>query len=91
MLIVVKATSVSTKTDGTTIAHSAGVVDESGRAAFGAHIGIHNSLDAVMVDNISVGSDVHPVGGNVDAEDELFALPLSPRSPEMARSPFSIL
>ena len=47
------------------------------------------SLDAV------VGSGAAPAsapGANDDnVEEDLFALPLSPRSPEMAKSPFSML
>ncbi|KAI1819372.1 hypothetical protein F4861DRAFT_140897 [Xylaria intraflava] len=45
------------------------------------------SLDAVM------GNDPHavPVSQARDTEDELFALPMSPRSPEMKTSPFSLL
>ncbi len=49
------------------------------------------SLDTVL------GNDLHaPVAatGNdepVDIEEGLFALPMSPRSPEMAKSPFSLL
>ncbi|KAK4044588.1 hypothetical protein C8A01DRAFT_12086 [Parachaetomium inaequale] len=49
------------------------------------------SLDAI------VGSGVAPVaaarvdGGDDATEEDLFALPMSPRSPEMKRSPFSIL
>lgn len=29
--------------------------------------------------------------GHQDPEEDLFVLPLSPRSPEMAKSPFSLL
>ena len=54
-------------------------------------MGVHNSLDAVISDSQAVGSNANLGGNVVDAEDELFALPLSPRSPEMARSPFSLL
>jgi hypothetical protein len=49
------------------------------------------SLDAI------VGSGVTPVaaarddGGDDATEEDLFALPMSPRSPEMKRSPFSML
>lgn len=98
-MIVVKT--ATTSTDTTIATRSAGAVDRPGPAAFGTRIGlrtsiephmnVHSSLDAVIRDNQAVGSDVN-LGGNVaDAEDELFALPLSPRSPEMARSPFSLL
>lgn len=45
------------------------------------------SLDAI------VGSGAAPraVAPAEDVEEDLFALPMSPRSPEMKRSPFSIL
>ena len=44
------------------------------------------SLDAM------VGSGVHrPAAPAEDVEEDLFALPMSPRSPEMKRSPFSML
>ncbi|CAK7220845.1 hypothetical protein SCUCBS95973_004294 [Sporothrix curviconia] len=53
--------------------------------------GVQSSLDAVIQDS-HVGGRSTDTGSNVvDGEDELFALPLSPRSPEMARSPFSLL
>ena len=35
------------------------------------------------------GSNGFAVGDATDAEDELFALPMSPRSPETTKSPFS--
>lgn len=40
-----------------------------------------NSIDAITNDKI-------PTKEEMETEDELFALKLSPRSPEMARSPF---
>jgi hypothetical protein len=46
------------------------------------------SLDAI------VGSGVRsppPPTAEADVEEDLFALPMSPRSPEMKRSPFSLL
>lgn len=44
------------------------------------------SLDAI------VGSGVRPPPpAEADVEEDLFALPMSPRSPEMKRSPFSLL
>lgn len=52
-------------------------------------VGVHHSLDAVMQD--SRAADSVASLDNADGEDELFALPLSPRSPEMAKSPFSLL
>ncbi|GAP82546.1 hypothetical protein SAMD00023353_0100890 [Rosellinia necatrix] len=45
------------------------------------------SLDAV----IGNGQPVVPVSQTRDTADELFALPMSPRSPEMKTSPFSFL
>ncbi|TGJ87625.1 hypothetical protein E0Z10_g1123 [Xylaria hypoxylon] len=45
------------------------------------------SLDAV----ISNTQPVAPISQTKDTEDELFALPMSPRSPEMKTSPFSFL
>lgn len=45
------------------------------------------SLDAVI--GGQKPGDVAP--GPKDTEDELFALPMSPRSPEMTTSPFSLL
>jgi len=46
------------------------------------------SLDAI------VGNQFPPVRGpcgDDNTEEDLFALPMSPRSPEMKRSPFSLL
>jgi hypothetical protein len=49
------------------------------------------SLDAI-VGSGTVPAAAAKVGGGDDAtEEDLFALPMSPRSPEMKRSPFSIL
>lgn len=45
------------------------------------------SLDAVMG---GAGGGSRP-DDNHDNEEDLFALPMSPRSPEMAKSPFSML
>jgi len=45
------------------------------------------SLDAVMGGEVLQAKADAPVEG----EEELFALPLSPRSPDMAMSPFSLL
>ncbi|KAJ0300757.1 hypothetical protein COL516b_008328 [Colletotrichum fioriniae] len=42
------------------------------------------SLDAMLA-----GGGLHPRQQDQDQEEELFALPMSPRSPEMKRSPFS--
>ncbi|KAH8883969.1 hypothetical protein GQ53DRAFT_407460 [Thozetella sp. PMI_491] len=43
------------------------------------------SLDAI------VGNNVAAADGQGNTEEDLFALPMSPRSPEMAKSPFSLL
>jgi len=51
----------------------------------------HGSLASL---NVIVGSNLPSTsreGGDLTTEDELFALPMSPRSPEMKRSPFSRL
>lgn len=49
------------------------------------------SLDAIMGSG-AASAAVGKVSGGDDAnEEDLFALPMSPRSPEMKRSPFSIL
>ena len=45
------------------------------------------SLDTVLGGGTVKGAAAEPVEG----EEELFALPLSPRSPDMAKSPFSVL
>lgn len=45
------------------------------------------SLDAIM----GGSQPVAPVSQTREPEDELFALPMSPRSPEMTTSPFSLL
>ncbi|KAI1435687.1 hypothetical protein GGR50DRAFT_293381 [Xylaria sp. CBS 124048] len=45
------------------------------------------SLDAVIIS----GQHAAPIAQTRDTEDELFALPMSPRSPEMTTSPFSLL
>ncbi|KAI0965658.1 hypothetical protein F4678DRAFT_467338 [Xylaria arbuscula] len=52
-----------------------------------ATVGGVASLDAVMNNT----QPVAPVSQARDPEDELFALPMSPRSPEMKTSPFSFL
>lgn len=44
---------------------------------------------AVSLDSILNGMTMPGEADSV--EDELFALPMSPRSPEMKRSPFSVL
>ncbi|KAK5652611.1 hypothetical protein OQA88_10372 [Cercophora sp. LCS_1] len=46
------------------------------------------SLDAIVGAKVP---PVHPDGTDDNGEGELFALPMSPRSPEMKRSPFSLL
>ncbi|ERS98018.1 hypothetical protein HMPREF1624_06191 [Sporothrix schenckii ATCC 58251] len=84
---------------------SADVVDVPMLAAIGTSVGLrtsiephisgHGSLDAVIGKsqngNRNTNDDAKLGGGRPGTEDDLFALPLSPRSPEMARSPFSLL
>ena len=48
--------------------------------------GAVTSLDAVL----ETGA-LPTKGPDVDTEEDLFALPMSPRSPEMKKSPFSLL
>ncbi|KAH6660229.1 hypothetical protein BKA67DRAFT_44733 [Truncatella angustata] len=48
------------------------------------------SLDAMMEDDKSAPPARPPLENQV-TEDELFALPMSPRSPEMKKSPFSMI
>lgn len=47
--------------------------------------GTVGSLNAMINDNKPAGAKAH------ETEDELFMLPMSPRSPEMKKSPFSFL
>ncbi|KAF9869426.1 hypothetical protein CkaCkLH20_13088 [Colletotrichum karsti] len=47
---------------------------------------VSHSLDAVLGNN----NPVPPTKQDHDQEEDLFALPMSPRSPEMGRSPFSL-
>ncbi|KJR82615.1 uncharacterized protein SPSK_03387 [Sporothrix schenckii 1099-18] len=65
------------------------------RTSIEPHISGHGSLDAVIGKsqngNRNTNDDAKLGGGRPGTEDDLFALPLSPRSPEMARSPFSLL
>ncbi|OAA61154.1 hypothetical protein SPI_05178 [Niveomyces insectorum RCEF 264] len=66
----------------------------------GAHAGAHtvvdlpagviHSLDAVMQDERAKDGQPTKIDAT-EGEDELFALPMSPRSPDMAKSPFSFL
>jgi len=46
------------------------------------------SLDAIVGANLT---SARAAGPDESTEEELFALPMSPRSPEMKRSPFSLL
>jgi hypothetical protein len=46
------------------------------------------SLDAIVGTNLP---PARAAGSDEATEEELFALPMSPRSPEMKRSPFSLL
>jgi len=45
------------------------------------------SLDAIVGSGLPAAKG----GGDDATEEDLFALPMSPRSPEMKRSPFSLL
>jgi hypothetical protein len=45
------------------------------------------SLDTVL----GTGTPAAAAAAETDTEEDLFALPMSPRSPEMKRSPFSLL
>ncbi|KAI1776712.1 hypothetical protein F4818DRAFT_358143 [Hypoxylon cercidicola] len=49
------------------------------------------SLDAVLGSGQQQQTAVPPATQSKETEDELFALPMSPRSPEMKTSPFSFL
>jgi hypothetical protein len=48
------------------------------------------SLDAIVGSGVARAAAAAD-GGEDTTEEDLFALPMSPRSPEMKRSPFSIL
>ncbi|KAK4180430.1 hypothetical protein QBC36DRAFT_30956 [Triangularia setosa] len=75
---------------------SATALDAGGQAGRGiavvsAGAGVA-SLDAVIGNSLPQSSSAAGKPGTEDAtEEDLFALPMSPRSPEMKRSPFSIL
>jgi hypothetical protein len=47
------------------------------------------SLNAVLKGEVTSGGN--EVSSSQDAEEDLFALPISPRSPDMKKSPFSTL
>lgn len=49
-----------------------------------------HSLDAV-IGGVGLPAAASSKEEAVETEEELFALPMSPRSPEMKRSPFSLL
>lgn len=49
------------------------------------------SLDAIVGGGLSQPAGTAAEGDDDANEEDLFALPMSPRSPEMKRSPFSIL
>ncbi|KAK0729428.1 hypothetical protein B0T21DRAFT_385491 [Apiosordaria backusii] len=68
-------------------------VSQAGRGVMGASAGAGvASLDAVIGNSLPRSASVAGASGIEDAtEEDLFALPMSPRSPEMKRSPFSIL
>lgn len=67
-----------------------------GRSAPGAaaeNVGVA-SLDAIVGGRpgaTTVGGGPLASSKDTDTEEDLFALPMSPRSPEMKRSPFSML
>jgi len=58
------------------------------RANAPASSGAPISLDAALM-SVSNNGDLNGTGN--EKEDDLFALPMSPRSPEMTKSPFSLL
>jgi hypothetical protein len=49
------------------------------------------SLNAALHGNFAAAASAPVRMGSQDTDDELFALPLSPRSPDMKKSPFSAL
>jgi len=49
------------------------------------------SLDAIVGSGTGPTTTAKAPGGDDANEEDLFALPMSPRSPDMKRSPFSIL
>jgi len=55
-----------------------------GRSEIGNPISLDTALSSMATNDI-VQRD------NTEKEDDLFALPMSPRSPEMKKSPFSLL
>lgn len=62
------------------------------RSAAGVGGGGVASLDAIVGSGVGRADAAGAAEGGDDAnEEDLFALPMSPRSPEMKRSPFSIL
>lgn len=71
--------------DGSDIAVSSlSAISQSNRAHETA------SLDAALHSQASASAITRPQGSR-EEEDELFALPMSPRSPDMKKSPFSLL
>ncbi len=84
---------VSGKLTGVIVAKSS---QSKADAAAGAKSSLrmpHSSTDSAIASlDAIVGSTVAPgAGGAANGEEDLFALPMSPRSPEMKRSPFSLL
>ncbi|KAK4682021.1 hypothetical protein QC764_112750 [Podospora pseudoanserina] len=76
--------SLATASDGTGLAGRSIAMGSAGAGVA--------SLDAVLGNNLPQSSSAVGKAGTEDAtEEDLFALPMSPRSPEMKRSPFSIL
>jgi hypothetical protein len=71
--------------DGSDIAVSSlSAISQSNRAHETA------SLDAALHSQASASAITRPQAQR-EEEDELFALPMSPRSPDMKKSPFSLL
>lgn len=62
-----------------------------GSAYPGSGGGAVASLDAIVGSGAAPSAAAKPSGGDDANEEDLFALPMSPRSPDMKRSPFSIL
>ncbi|KAK3394853.1 hypothetical protein B0H63DRAFT_59945 [Podospora didyma] len=84
-----------TQTLITTLSPNPSGVVVSSFASFGGRIPTKDSGNGVVssLDTMLESTAVPPAVGGADdtTEEELFALPMSPRSPEMARSPFSML
>lgn len=76
----------------TTLSPVASDVAVSAFSSFaGGNSGGIASLDAMVGASSSQTTNVASTGQDAATEDELFALPMSPRSPEMKKSPFSLI